>query len=938
MAIQNRRGAYSNFAASKMVPGEFAVVQSGDPNGRDGQAVYIAFNAGQAKRLSTYEDMQSEIESATEDIVEQIEEGVADDVQAAQAAATTATTKATEAAASATQAAQTVANIIDNTLTQTGKAADAKKVGDELSDLKSDLTLFNSIDLLEQYVPLPSATNKGVNYSWNNNVCHVSGTATDISIHNIALIPDGTGDFEIGKKYYIRYRSSNVMLMVYFYEGANYTRDYTRISFYNDGEFIVPDNTASMFIRLRVNSGTTVDEYVSPHIITALENVALDEKINRGLSSAFQSIEEKLSTGFITGEGNPIVLNNTSNDYFDILASTGTNPSIKVFGKNIARPLNILSTLLSRNNVDFTFNHSDGSIRIQSSGATDATISGNYTTTINGSSISENYKFIAREDCYVTISANCTVQPPYIWEISDGKYTHCQMQVTYPFNGNNLSVRVNKGITLHLAADDEVGVRFYIDKGWEGDMTFYPQIEIGAIPTNFEPVSYAWTTGLTNSVKNAFTLSGATGEKIVTGSKTVNTLLNVEENSLVINTDGAAANNAIGNLFTSNGNYAYLCHLKYNEDTRVYFDGVPENAQIKASVFYIDSNEKKEIVATEYGNGKITTLTANTDYYYVIIVYSGAVLDNLVLHPVISTGLYAVKSNDGITTLICDDDVVITAKAKTRTAVEEASHSNLISEKLELLTGGILVHPFKNYGRLTKPIITFTDDDAASVESVTRYFNALDSVGVVGNYAIIADYMINNTGEKELLLSYENKGWGCLYHCASQGADPSSEGAKYLKPYRDMTIAENNFVRGLRAMNEAGFLDYKYWITPYGVDDDEIISLARRHGMQCLITAGSPGYITPSNCDRWHIPRWHFTPDEYAARGLSFFYELVKSTIAQNGWLIILTHATDWDNTSTMDTALANAAQYAINAGMEVRNFPDAFEIYRPFFYMNELF
>lgn len=147
MAIQNRRGAYSNFTPSKMVPGEFAVVQSGDPNGKDGQAVYIAFQTGQAKRLSTYEDMQSEIESATEDIAQdltdQIEAAVADDLEAArtaatnaQTAATTATQKAKAASESAEEAAETVANIIDNTLTQTGKAADARVTGDRLSAIE----------------------------------------------------------------------------------------------------------------------------------------------------------------------------------------------------------------------------------------------------------------------------------------------------------------------------------------------------------------------------------------------------------------------------------------------------------------------------------------------------------------------------------------------------------------------------------------------------------------------------------------------------------------------------------------------------------------------------------------------------------------------------------------------------------------------------------
>lgn len=155
MAIQNRRGVYNNFTPSKMVPGEFAVVQSGDPNGKDGKAVYIAFGTGDARRLATADDIEQEIDASTESIadalVQRFEDAVADDLEAAQTAATNAgtsasaaSTKAHEASESAAQAAQTVANIIDNTLTQTEKAADAKKVGDELTSLKSDL---NSLGL-----------------------------------------------------------------------------------------------------------------------------------------------------------------------------------------------------------------------------------------------------------------------------------------------------------------------------------------------------------------------------------------------------------------------------------------------------------------------------------------------------------------------------------------------------------------------------------------------------------------------------------------------------------------------------------------------------------------------------------------------------------------------------------------------------------------------
>lgn len=51
MAIQNRRGAYTNFDPTKMKPGEFAIVQSGDPNSTDGRAVYICTTTGVVRRL-----------------------------------------------------------------------------------------------------------------------------------------------------------------------------------------------------------------------------------------------------------------------------------------------------------------------------------------------------------------------------------------------------------------------------------------------------------------------------------------------------------------------------------------------------------------------------------------------------------------------------------------------------------------------------------------------------------------------------------------------------------------------------------------------------------------------------------------------------------------------------------------------------------------------
>ncbi|MBY4798359.1 hypothetical protein K6V98_08370, partial [Collinsella sp. AGMB00827] len=72
MAIQMRRGEYSRFAPSRLLPGEWAVVQQDDETAKDGKAVYVAFSAGDVKRMATLEDMHddclTQIEAATKEI------------------------------------------------------------------------------------------------------------------------------------------------------------------------------------------------------------------------------------------------------------------------------------------------------------------------------------------------------------------------------------------------------------------------------------------------------------------------------------------------------------------------------------------------------------------------------------------------------------------------------------------------------------------------------------------------------------------------------------------------------------------------------------------------------------------------------------------------------------------------------------------------------
>lgn len=138
MAIQNRRGQSADFVASKMVPGEFAVSQ-------DNRKLYLCFTAGNVKEIAIAEDMANaiaEMNLAMEEWHDEVVEDTEDKVEDAEAWAQG--TRGGTPVPSTDPAYQHNAkyyaeNIVDNTLSISGKAADAKKTGDEISDLKDDI-------------------------------------------------------------------------------------------------------------------------------------------------------------------------------------------------------------------------------------------------------------------------------------------------------------------------------------------------------------------------------------------------------------------------------------------------------------------------------------------------------------------------------------------------------------------------------------------------------------------------------------------------------------------------------------------------------------------------------------------------------------------------------------------------------------------------------
>lgn len=127
MAIKNRHGIYDKFVPEKLVPGEFAFVRSGDPNAKDGKAIYASFDAGTTKRLATYEDMKENIELAADDVVNE----VAEELNAATDRANTSAVEAETAATNATNAAEEAKHAIAGSKSPVYKSDGWPEVGEE---------------------------------------------------------------------------------------------------------------------------------------------------------------------------------------------------------------------------------------------------------------------------------------------------------------------------------------------------------------------------------------------------------------------------------------------------------------------------------------------------------------------------------------------------------------------------------------------------------------------------------------------------------------------------------------------------------------------------------------------------------------------------------------------------------------------------------------
>lgn len=232
-----------------------------------------------------------------------------------------------------------------------------------------------------------------------------------------------------------------------------------------------------------------------------------------------------------------------------------------------------------------------------------------------------------------------------------------------------------------------------------------------------------------------------------------------------------------------------------------------------------------------------------------------------------------------------------------------------------------------------RPIVTFIDDDTQSIEAIERYHDVCVELGIKGGYAMLDNKVSTVEGMKELLLQYEREG----FHCTTHGY---SQSEFYLNDSnRDLAACEADLVRAVQDFKRDGFIDCMFWCTPYGVRDADIQALAKKIGMNCIVSSGR---LEVEEYDpdfgRWGIDRCSLQAEQSSAElTVDGFKGLIDKAVENNGWLLVTTHMYEDAWKDNLDT-FREVVNYAKNSGATILPLNAAWREREPIYRIREMF
>lgn len=188
-------------------------------------------------------------------------------------------------------------------------------------------------------------------------------------------------------------------------------------------------------------------------------------------------------------------------------------------------------------------------------------------------------------------------------------------------------------------------------------------------------------------------------------------------------------------------------------------------------------------------------------------------------------------------------------------------------------------------------------------------------------------------------VSHEPASSGTLTKVSGTGDTTIYYSSFEIGRFFDAALVEDNMIHAMQDFAARGFVNYDYWVTPYGAYSDDYTSIARRCGLQCIVSIGS---LTPVTKDgargRYNLPRLGLNKGD-SGTSLANVKAAIDLAVANNDWVIVGTHlGTDGWTQQDIESVFYEFVEYAKTKGMSFVTLGEGLTEWMPVFNYYEMF
>ena len=246
---------------------------------------------------------------------------------------------------------------------------------------------------------------------------------------------------------------------------------------------------------------------------------------------------------------------------------------------------------------------------------------------------------------------------------------------------------------------------------------------------------------------------------------------------------------------------------------------------------------------------------------------------------------------------------------------------NIIKSEYPVLKNNFKVNDLLDTIGRNTPIFTWIDDDTASDNAIESVKEICDSLGIKATFACVTNQIINNETRRNLLLEYQKQGFHVCSHSTSH--------ASAWSPI-SVEDAEKETIESIMILNENGFLEPNFIVTPFGANSAELMNRLKNWCEASVLTTEGVNHLAQN--DQFHLKRIFIK----SSNTLEYYKNYIDKAYQNGDWIIFGTHS---NTPSEFDKQLVtNVLQYAIDKGMKNQTLIGAWKIRKPIYILSEMF